>query len=142
MKKFVLLIGIIAACMMSLNSFSQIQVTANCSGSYVITDPNYNSSTDSYEVILEVTSLYPSTGFSSYWSEPSPNPYNFSNLLVYPVEYLSPVNLNYYNMIIIVYKYRSGTLYATRSGSSYGGFTFLSGTYYLTAYNTINVASF
>jgi hypothetical protein len=141
MKKFVFLIGIIAACLMSLNSFSQIQVTATCEGNYVITDPNYVPGTDTYEVKLEVTSLYPSTGISAPWYE-TPSTWPLNGVLVYPVEYLSPVSLNYYNMIIIVDKYVSGVYSATRTGSSYGGFTVMLSTYYLTAYNTINVASF
>jgi hypothetical protein len=139
MKKFVFLIGIIAACMMSSKSFSQ--VTVECFGNYVTTDPNYQSG-DTYKVRIEVTSLYPSTGYSAYWYDSTPGNYTLTGQTAYPVQYVDPASTNYYTMTIIVIKYYNGNPTAIRSGSSYGELTYLSGIYYLTAFNTINVTSF
>ena len=137
MKKFAFLIGIIAVCMMSSKSFSQ--VTVECFGNYSITDQNPQAG-DYYDLRIEVTSLNPSTGFSSDWIEPYPNNYFLIGQTVYPVQFVTPVSLNYYTMTIIAKKYDiNNNLIATRSGYSHGELIYLSGIYYLTAYNTITV---
>ena len=137
MKKYIFLIGIIAACMMSSKSFSQ--VTVECFGNYVITDQNYQTD-QYYDVRIEVTSLYPSTGYSSDWIVYAPGQYPLTGQTVYPVQYVIPQSLNYYTMTIIATKYDiNNNPIVTRSGYSHGELIYLFGIYYLTAYYTINV---
>lgn len=129
-----------AVCFMSLPSFASY-VTALCNGNYTISDANGLPNGDYYHVYLDVISEYPTLGTADLGIIYSYGPQSIPpNTPVANVWYENPANEDYYTMGIRVYKYNSSNVQiGYGSGYSYGEFTVFSGSYYLTALNTIPV---
>lgn len=142
MKRF-LLIGIILALCLSSFMSSALTVTAYCSVYGKVIDPNwYSGAPYDYEIYLEVVTQYPTDSWAYFSTLPQPEWYNIVNLLVNNVGLEYPqANTTYYTMIVWVYKYNTNTgqLLETKSGSCNGAMTYLSGYYYLTASNEIDI---
>jgi hypothetical protein len=135
MKKYLILIGIIAVCLMSFKSSASYQNPV-CKAMFYIDDPYYYAGC-TYDFKVEVISLYPTDGYSQVFNTSYANTWLSlpANTIVNGVWYVEPTTPDYYTMIIWVSKNNG----AWRYGRSNAWFSYSWGTYYLNSVNNITI---